>query len=419
MSRPLDRRDFLRRSAAAGIGLSVGSLAAFTGSAAGATGSAADAQPQVRRRVQLGRTGLEVSDVGFGANSLSDPSLVHYAIDRGINYFDTAEGYRHGGSEEVLGKALVGHRDEVIVATKAKVDSRDSRDDMMAALETSLRRLGMEHVDVFFNHAVNSVSRIDNPEWPEFTSRAKQQGKIRFSGMSGHGGNLPDVVERAIETRAVDVFLLAHNFGQDPAFYQKLLSNFDFVAVQDRLPALMKRARSEGFGVIAMKTLRGARLNDLRPYEVAGGTYAQAALRWVLAGGHSDSLIISMRSREHVDEYLGASGHAAVSSADISLLRGYEGLNGSTQCRYGCGECSCPEGVAIDEVLRTRMYDRDYGDGELAREDYAKLAGSAEACSGCAHQACLGTCPFDLPISSLTRDAHARLSLWPHVTTEA
>ena len=398
----VDRRHFLKTSATAGLALGLTPLS-----------SAAREAPTIRRSVPLGRTGLEVSDIGFGANSLEDPSLVHYAIERGINYFDTAEGYRHGGSEEVLGRALAGRRDGVLVATKAKIGASDSRDDMMRALETSLRRLGMEHVDVFFNHAVNDVARIANPEWPEFTSRAKQQGKIRFCGLSGHGGHLADVVEHALDERLVDVMLLAHNFGQDPAFYQRFLSSMDWIAVQDRLPPLMKRARREGVGVIAMKTLRGARLNDLRAYETPDGTYAQAALRWVLAGGHVDSLIISMRSREQIDEYLGASGRPTVGAFETSLLRAYEGLNGATQCRHGCGACHCPEGVEIDEVLRTLMYARDYENAELARDDYASLAGrdaSASPCARCSHQACLGSCPVGLPIPALARETDRRLA---------
>ena len=392
------RRELLRGGAASlGAGLALRPVA----------GLAAD-PPQVQRRVALGKTGLTVSDVGFGANSLSDPSLVHYAMERGIDYFDTAEGYRHGGSEDVLGKALQGRRDRVVLATKGKLGARATRDEMMQALDTSLRRLRTDWIDVYFNHAVNDPGRISNPEWPEFTSRARQAGKIRFCGISGHGGRLADCVEHALDEELVDVMLLAHNFGQDPAFYQRFLENLDYVAVQPRLPELMKRARARGVGVIAMKTLRGARLNDLRAFEREGGTFAQAALRWVLASGHAHSLIITMRERAEVDEYLGASGSGGVDADDVTLLQRYERRNGDTQCRYGCSACHCPEGVPIDEVLRTRMYECDYGNPELARADYAAIP-EASRCASCSHQSCTGTCPFGLPVARLTRDAQRRL----------
>jgi predicted aldo/keto reductase-like oxidoreductase len=161
-----------------------------------------------------------------------------------------------------------------------------------------------------------------------------------------------------------------------------------------------------------MKTLRGAKLNDMRPHEREGGTFAQAAFRWVLAGPHVDALVVTMKSPEMVDEYLGASGATGVSQHDLSLLAAYEAANGATQCRYGCGAClaACPENVPIDEVLRTRMYAEDYGDLELAREDYAKLGGGAGACVDCAHQSCAAACPYGIDIGALTARTHGRLA---------
>jgi predicted aldo/keto reductase-like oxidoreductase len=161
-----------------------------------------------------------------------------------------------------------------------------------------------------------------------------------------------------------------------------------------------------------MKTLRGARLNDMRPFETDGTTYAQAAFRWVLSGPHVDALVVTMTSPEQVDEYLGASGAPRPTGADVSLLRRYEARNGATQCRYGCGACAeaCPEGVPIAEVLRTRMYARDYGDLDLARSEYAALGAAASACVGCAHVSCVGACPFGIAIERHTGPTHALLA---------
>ena len=92
-----------------------------------------------------------------------------------------------------------------------------------------------------------------------------------------------------------------------------------------------------------------------------------------------------------------------------ALLRRYEERNGASQCRYGCQHCadSCPRGVAIADVLRSRMYDRDYGDPELGRQEYARLGPGAEACLSCADPSC--ACPFGLPIDRLTAATHRRL----------
>jgi len=402
----LPRREFLRRTALAGVALGLSPLSA----AAAPAEPDAGGPPRVRRRVRLGRTGLEIPDIGFGSSSLSgDDALVRYALEQGITYFDSAEGYQGGAAEETLGRALAGRRDEVVLTSKTVTRPRTPWPEMMQSLEGSLRRLRTDRVEIYFNHAVNDPARLTDA-WLEFAARAKEQGKIRFTGMSGHGGRLVECVEAGLERDLFDVYLLAHNFGQDPSFHERLTRSFDFVARQPALPAAMAKARKKGAGVIAMKTLRGARLNDLRPYETGGASFAQAALRWVLSQPHTDALIVTMTSREQIDEYLGASGWTRPHARDQALLERYEARNGATQCRYGCGQCAgaCPHGVPIADVLRTRMYARDYGDAALAREEYARLGAGASACLTCSGAPCAGACPFGLEIGSLTRDA-ARL----------
>lgn len=397
----LDRREFLRASALTGAALGLLPLAAV--------GAELDPTPRVRGERTLGKTGLRVSDIGFGSSSLAgDEKLVQHALERGIRYFDTAESYRGGASEETLGRALAGRRDEVVLASKTECGPETTRAELMRALDASLARLRTDRIDVYFNHAVNDVRRLQNPEWPEFVSRAKAAGKIRFTGMSGHGGRLVECLDFAIDDGAADVFLVGYNFGQDPDFLQKLTKSFDFVAIQEGLPRVLAKARKQGIGVVAMKTLRGARLNDMKPFERPGGSFAQAAFRWVLSSPNVDSLVVTMRDPAQVDEYLVASGTAAPTRADFRLLERYEARNGAEQCRYGCNDCAsaCPLGVPIADVLRTRMYAEDYGDLELARSAYASLSSNAGACLSCAHRACTGACPHGLAIPDLTVRAH-------------
>ena len=156
--------------------------------------------------------------------------------------------------------------------------------------------------------------------------------------------------------------------------FTRISRSFDLVANQPELPALLERARAQDVGVVAMKTLMGARLNDLRPYETSDGTFAQAAFRWVLSNPNVDTLIISMKSVEMIDEYLGASGSGPVRTTDLELLERYASRNSAAHCRQGCNGCAgaCPHGVAIPEVLRTRTYATDYEDLAYAREDSAR-----------------------------------------------
>lgn len=402
------RREFLKRSALAGVG--AGLLPLLSASDAGAS----IPPGEVRRYSELGKTGLKISDISFGGSRINagDEDVVRHAFDRGINYFDSADTYSGGGSETVIGNALKGKRDKVYLTSKTLAGPTDSKESMMAALEGSLRRLQTDHVDVYFNHAINDINRIKNLQWHEFTELAKRQGKLRFTGMSGHAGNLIECLDWGIDSGRFDVILCAYNFGQDPSFYQRFTRDFDFVAIQTDLPRLIKKAKAKGVGVVVMKTLRGARLNDMRPYEKHGATFSQAAFRWVLSNPNVDALIVSMTNSGQIDEYLGASGARATAAADIPLLQRYEYLNASSQCRQGCGICesSCPYGVEIGEVLRTRMYAADYGDLRFARDEYALLGKGAEACLTCSAKPCATACVYGLRADALLAPVHRALT---------
>jgi len=120
---------------------------------------------------------------------------------------------------------------------------------------------------------------------------------------------------------------------------------------------------------------------------------------------------VSMTDVEKIDEYVAASGDPEMTETDINLLARYASLNSDGQCRQGCDHCadSCPAGVPIAEVLRTRMYDVDYGDRDLALADYGRLSTGAGACLTCTAQPCRTACPYGLPIPNMTRDAATRL----------
>ena len=398
------RRGFLRTGAAVSAALP------FTRAAANDL-----AQPgEVRRYATLGRTGLKISDVSFGSAGLrpGQEDLVHFALERGINYFDTAESYSRGNSETVLGNALKGKRDQVVITSKVVTAPDSSAQWLMDALDGSLKRLQMDYVDVFMNHAVNDVDVMRNPEWHAFIDRAKQQGKIRFAGMSGHAGHLIDCLDYAFEEDVVDAVLVAHNFGQDPKFYERVTRSMDWVATQQGLAEVLAKGRAKGVGVTVMKTLRGARLNDMRPFEKDGATYAQAALRWVLSNSHVDAAVITMNSPEKVNEFLGASGWRKLAYGDMRLLEQYAQLNYATYCDHVCNDCSgaCPYDVPIQEVLRTRMYAVDYQDVTFAREQYALLATNAEACLSCDGQPCANACTHGIAIDRFCAPTHNLLA---------
>ena len=421
-SHGLPRRTFLARSALTALGVGALGAGARIGQAAPSRPESGDAvrpstggagaAAQVKAHRPLGKTGLEMSDISFGSSRSSDADLVRYAFDRGVNYFDTAESYGGGDSEAAVGKGLAGVRDRVVLTTKTSCEADTTRAELERALEGSLKRLRTDHVDIYLNHAVNDLERLKNPAWPEFVERAKRDGKIRFAGMSGHGGRLIECLDYALDHDLADVILVAYNFGQDPSFLEGLTRSFDFIAVQPELPRVLAKAHEKGVGTVTMKTLRGAKLNDMRPYEKDGRTFAQAAFRWVLANPNVSGLVISMTSRKEIDEYLGASGGEPPARADLELLGLYLATAGADYCNHGCAECesSCPAGVPVSEVLRTRMYATHYGDLAFARAEYASLAVDASACSSCTGLPCLGACPHGLAVSRLTTSAHQMLA---------
>ena len=169
---------------------------------------------------------MKISDISFGASRLrSDEDLVRHAFERGINYFDTAESYTGG---RVRGRRI-GQRARRASATASTLDDQDqrrhrrTRAEMMRALEGSLRRLQTDHIDVYFNHAVNDVARLKNPEWPEFVARGEAAGQDPLRGHVGaRRASSSSASTTPSTTTLVDVVLVAYNFGQDPAFYQKL-----------------------------------------------------------------------------------------------------------------------------------------------------------------------------------------------------
>ncbi len=393
----VNRRKFLKSTAALSASVPVTSV--FANDA------------EIKRYVKLGKTGLEISEIGFGSSSLQSEGLVSHALDRGVTYFDTAESYRFGWSEEAMGRDLKGHRQKIVLASKTKAQSGSTEARIMEALEGSLKRLQTDYLDIYFNHAVNRVDRMQNDAWANFTEKAIRQGKIRYRGMSGHGSRLAQCLEYSIDNDLVDVILCAYNFGEDPDLIARLRNTFHFAANQSDLPPVLDKARDKNIGVIAMKTLMGARLNDMRKFEAEGRTYAQAALRWVLSSPRVDAAVISMTSTGKINEYIGASTQEDEVVGDAGMLGRYAALQSGRYCHHGCNKCegACPHEVDIPEVLRTRMYDVDYGNKALAVEDYTRLGAAASACLGCGNQVCSGACPYDVPIPEFTVDAAKRL----------
>jgi predicted aldo/keto reductase-like oxidoreductase len=418
------RRSFLT-GAASGAGAALGSLVVGAAAAAGrfspwvpVGGALSDdgvvkTHPDWKQawkgsRIQsyrrFGRTGFMVSDIVEGAGPLREEAdaVPRLAIERGVNYIDTSPDYSANGSEIAVGRALksVGQRDRLFLATKwctsvGHLPAGTPVTDYMGAVESSLSRLGTDYVDLVHVHACDEVSRLKDENMHEAFDRLKEQGKVRFLGFSSHTPRLEEVASAAIDSGRFDVMMLAYHHG-----------------IWTKLDDLIARARQEqDMGVVAMKTLKGARHHGLEGFREEADAYTQAALKWTLSNPNVSCAVISFFELQHVDEYLHASGKA-LTERDMAILRKYDQEILGSYCAPHCGAClaSCPEGVPIHDVLRHRMYFEDYGWEKEGMRLYSQLQVDASACSGCAAP-CLGSCPVGIPIAERTAGAHQLLRL--------
>jgi aryl-alcohol dehydrogenase-like predicted oxidoreductase len=252
-ARKLNRRQMLKGLGALGSVMMLGGPLSLTRAAerAGIVSTSAPATGEMPRR-RLGNTGLEVSILCLGgahlgrAGSHADAiRIVHESIDAGLTFMDNAWEYHDGLSEELMGKALEGRRQKVVLMTKVCSHGR-SKKVAMEQLEQSLRRLKTDYLDLWQIHEVIYEDDPDRHFAPggaaEALLEAKKQGKVRFIGFTGH------------KHPKIHLKMLAHDFPFDTC--QMPLNVFDGTYrsfEQEVLPELNRR----GIAPLAMKTLSG------------------------------------------------------------------------------------------------------------------------------------------------------------------
>lgn len=297
----------------------------------------------------LGRTGLRVSDIGFGAMTIGgeifgatddQESLraVHRAIDLGLNFIDTADAYGRGHSEELLAQVLKDRRDEVILATKGgnqftvRQGLRNFEPDYItSALENSLKRLQIDTIDLYQLHNP-SPEIMQRGEIFERLDRLKQDGKMRFYGVSLE--KTQDGIV-AIETGKPDTLQVVYNIlHQDPQEALFPLAEKEHVGIIARVPlergVLSGRFQSreefyqqdwrrgafpqEGFGQVQAAV---GKLAFLVKEDVPN--LAQAALRFTVSHPAVATVIPGLRTVQQVEDNLAASGKS-LPAADIAQL---------------------------------------------------------------------------------------------------
>ncbi|RLD55224.1 MAG: aldo/keto reductase [Bacteroidetes bacterium] len=367
----------------------------------------------------FGKTGLKVSELGFGCmrfpiigndktriDEKEALKMVHHAIDRGINYFDTAYPYhaqdfsKPGASEPFLAKALSnGYREKVYLATKLPCWLVGSREDMDRYLDEQLERLDTAYIDFYLLHALNRKSWDTMLQYGviDFLEKALKDGKIRYVGFSFHD-------EIDLFKEIVDAY--------DWSFCQIMYNYFDehFQAGREGL----EYAHRKGLGVVAMEPLRGGALvtglpagaKEVLNIAAPGRSEVDWALGWLWNQPELAVVLSGMSTQEQLEENLELANNQSINPwttedklAVEKATRVMKDLQ-KVPCTT-CGYClPCPEGVNIPRNFS--LYNEHHMlNDPAAKARYHGLLTEVERASNCVQCGiCLEKCPQQIQIPS-------------------
>jgi aryl-alcohol dehydrogenase-like predicted oxidoreductase len=349
--------------------------------------------PRIQKYNPLGKTGIKVSEVSFGAINLLNPNVMQYAYECGVNYFDTAEGY--GLSERLVGQALKGIRNKVSITSKhlLRGPQDKNKESMIKRVEESLKKLETDYLDIAMLHAIDNPKNLEIEDLLNAYSELKKEGKVRHVGFSTH--NAKETLKKALEIDFYEVALVIYNHLEG-----------------SQIEPLLAEAHKKGIGTIAMKVFAGNLQGSLKSLIAENTPYSQAAIRWVLSSPSVDCCIVTMTTFSHVEDYVAASGKK-LNRADLKVISRYQCEAKPLYCRVSCREClsSCPKGVAVNDILRYAMYFQHYGMEKKAMGLYAGLKERQKPlnCDACAAP-CQSACPFGLKVKERLLYSHKLLA---------
>lgn len=374
----------------------------------------------------FGKVGWKVSALGFGCMRLpthdgkafsgkirerASIRMIRYAIDRGVNYLDTAYGYHEGRSEALVRQALRGeYRDEVRIATKSPIWLVEKPKDFDTCLNRQLRRLGTKHVDFYLFHGLNKESwknKVLKHNLIKRAEAARKDGRIGHLGFSFHDNY--DTFKEIVD-------------GHDGWDFCQIQYNYMDVLNQAGTKGL-KYAGRNGLAVIVMEPLLGGRLanppeqiRNIIKQHSSRRTPADLALQWVWSQPEVSLILSGMSTMGQVRENVrsaSASGIGKLGARELKLvdrLRS-EYLSKTPISCTKCGYCMpCPNGVDIPENFELYNEGFIHDDVGTARMIYARFTSKnrrASACRQC--RKCEKRCPQALPISQLMPRVHSVL----------
>ncbi len=320
----------------------------------------------------LGKTGLKVSRMGFGGipiqkiDAEGTKVLMRQLMEAGVNYIDTARGYTV--SEEFLGYALEGIRDQFILATKSMARSRE---EMARDVDISLKNLRTDYIDLYqiHNPSMEQLKQVLAPGGAlEALLDAKEAGKIGHIGITAHS---LEVFERALELPWVETIMFPYNI------------------VETQGEALMKKCSEKNIGFVDMKPLAGGALED-----------ATLALRFLRQNDDVTVVIPGMAAPEEIGENIAAMEDVSpLREVELQKIEEIRNTLGTEFCRR-CNYCApCAVGINIPNMFLFEGYLTRYGLEAWARSRYDSMEKTASDCIGCG--ICETRCPYELPIRKM------------------
>lgn len=391
----LTRRD-LMKTLGLGLGLSAlpaGALAAPEAPAKTPLG------PMPKR--PLGKTGVEVSILNLGGmfDTINNQLLLKQALGWGINFWDTAEAYGNGLSEEGFGRFFGRNpeaRKEIVLTTKLVTKGGNFTE----RLDKALARLKTSYVDLFYVHGISAISEVDG-QLQEWGAAMKKAGKIKFFGFSTHN-NMEDCLAEAAKLGCIDAVMISYNY--------RLMR-------EPKMRAAMQAAKAAGIGVVAMKTQGGGPVKSDSQAELdlaghfldRGFSDKQAKLKAVWANPDIASLCSQMPNLTILSANVAAARDAtSLAREDFQVLTRYAAATAGTYCA-GCSslcQTAMGDAVPVADLMRAMMYYRDYGEQDLARELFASLPETVRSrLGGLDFAAAEAACPRGVPIAAIVGDA--------------
>ncbi len=397
--------------------------------------------PRIKEYRTLGRTGFKASDIGSGAPM--EEGVLHALLMQGVNYIDTAESYSNGASERLVGRVIKAFdRKKLFITTKFELRAGDDRGRMKDRALRCLGRLDSDYMDCLMIHAASAREHVTNEAFHQAAAELKQEGKLRYVGVSCHGhswynepkDSMEDVLGAAAEDGRFDLMLFVYNYLQKEGG-----DNVLRICREKNIGTTLMKTDPFGFGAFTyFNDLYAEREREGQPApewlrilrekyakqrkEAAPFLEAQnlttpdqirdAAIRFVLDHQDVHSALISFKNYDEVDNYLRLSGNR-LTETDEEILAVHAETDGQLYCRHACGVCEphCPYRVPVNTILRYNHYYVAQGREKRALELYERLAGPrADLCDGC-DAPCQKACPYSVPAGDLMKFAHSNLTL--------